>query len=146
MTLFEMIRVREPLHVKYNANPLCIVDDGYKWVQHFPEHASYVLTSVYDEKDRIVQWYIDICKTQGITETGIPWYDDLYLDIVMLPSGGIYLLDQDELEEAYQQGIVSKEDYEQAWAAARLVMEECRKGSFDLILIADKHLNEWMEV
>jgi uncharacterized protein len=146
MTLFEMIRVREPLLVKYSGNPLCIVDDGYKWVQHFPEHASYVLTSVYDEKDRIVQWYIDICKNQGITEAGIPWYDDLYLDIVMLPSGGIYLLDQDELEEAYQQGLVSKEDYEQAWAAARLVMEECRSGSFDLILIADKHLNEWMEV
>lgn len=146
MTLLEMIRVREPLVVNYNNRPTRIVDNGYKWVQHFPEHASYVLTSVYDEKDCIVQRYIDICKQQGISDQGIPWYDDLFLDIVMFPSGELYLLDQEELEEARQQGIVNAEDYELAWSTARMVMEECRKGSFDLTLVADMHLNEWLEV
>ncbi|MDF2815395.1 MAG: hypothetical protein K0Q81_1595 [Paenibacillus sp.] len=146
MTLFEMIRVREPLIVNYPSGPLCIVNNGYKWIQHFPDHAGYILTSVYDSEDRIVQWYIDICKAHGVTEAGVPWYDDLYLDIVKLPTGELFLLDQEELEEALQQGIVRKEDYEFAWTTARLVMEECKSGSFDLTLIAEKHLNEWLEV
>src|SRR5690606_35911417 len=114
--------------------------------QHFPELAGYILTSVYDSQDQIVQWYIDICKTHGITAAGVPWYDDLYLDIVMLPSGQLYLLDQEELEEALEQGMVSQEDYDLAWATARMVMEECKNGSFDLTLIAERHLHDWLEV
>ncbi|MFK7691913.1 DUF402 domain-containing protein [Paenibacillus sp. HJGM_3] len=145
IALLEMIRVKGPLHVTYDQSPICIVDNGYKWLQHFPEHASYVLTSVYNDKAELVQSYIDICKQHGITDQGVPWYDDLYLDVVMLPTGEVFLLDKEELEEAYQQGIVSEEDYKHAWFTAKLVLEECRNGSFDLALMADKHLQGWLE-
>lgn len=38
----------------------------------------------------------------------MPYFDDLYLDVVLLPSGDMYLLDEDELEEAYANGNISK--------------------------------------
>lgn len=145
VALYEMLKVKEPLYKQYDGNRLCIVSDGYKWLQHFPECAHYVLTSMYDDCGRIIQWYVDICKSQGITEKGVPWYDDLYLDLTLLPSGKIFILDEEELKDALGQGIISQDDYDLAWRTAEQVMDEFRKGSFDLMLLAEKHLTEIYE-
>ena len=39
-------------------------------------------------------------KIQGIDADGIPYFDDLYLDLVVYPGGTIIVDDMDELEEA----------------------------------------------
>lgn len=47
------------------------------------------MTTVFNEKGEVVQWYIDICNEIGITK-GIPWYEDLILDLVVLPTGEVF--------------------------------------------------------
>ena len=42
-------------------------------------------------------------------QDGIPYEDDLYLDVVIVHDGRIHLLDEDELEQAYRQKIRSEE-------------------------------------
>ncbi|MFF2755134.1 DUF402 domain-containing protein [Psychrobacillus sp. NPDC058041] len=99
ISLLKLTQVTEPLFVQYGEKRLCIVDDGYTWMQHFPTDKNYSLTTMFDENGEIVQWYIDICYQIGI-EKDVPWWDDLFLDVVVLPSGEIIVLDEDELEDA----------------------------------------------
>ena len=35
-----------------------------------------------------------------VTDQGVPWFDDLYLDVVVVKNGEVFLLDEDELEDA----------------------------------------------
>ena len=55
---------------------------------------------MFNEKVTIIQWYIDICIQNGV-ENGRPFWDDLYLDLIVLPYGEMIQKDADELEEAW---------------------------------------------
>ncbi|TMV50304.1 DUF402 domain-containing protein [Paenibacillus mesophilus] len=147
VTLFEMVKVKAPLYKQYEQDQekVCIAADGYKWLQQFPELANYIVTAMYDDGDRLVQWVISICKCQGVLHNNIPWYDDLYLNIVILPGGQLYVTGQDRLDDAVRRDELGEEDVQLAWNTANLVMDEYRKGSFDMLLMSDKHLQEMLE-
>jgi uncharacterized protein len=78
ITLLKILQVTEPLNVIYQDRKVCIADDNYIWLQHFPMNAHHAVTTMFDHEGRIVQWYIDICDRNGISEDGIPWMDDLF--------------------------------------------------------------------
>ncbi|MGM0852804.1 MAG: hypothetical protein ACQEWI_09375 [Bacillota bacterium] len=86
----------------------------------------------------IVQWNIDICLCNGI-ENGIPWMDDLFLDIVLLPTGEIIEKDADEPEDALSKGIIKKPLYELALNEVNTLKGFISKGSFDLIKWSHSH-------
>ncbi len=67
-------------------------------------------------RKKLVQYYIDVAKEYKIDDRGLPYFDDLYLDVVLLSSGKVYVLDEEELEDAYKSGDVTKEEYELALA------------------------------
>jgi uncharacterized protein len=104
VTLLRLDAVREPLWAPREGGPICIADCGYAWLQHFPAGARHSLITMFDARGRLIEWYVDICQPRGLDERGIPWYDDLYLDIAILPSGEARLLDDEELEQALRQG------------------------------------------
>ena len=64
---------------------------------------------MYDDKDNLIEWYFDIAKEVGV-ENGIPYEDDLYLDLIIKPNGTLIILDEDELKEAFNNGIITKKD------------------------------------
>jgi uncharacterized protein len=86
----------------------------YMWLQQFPIEKNHSVTTMFDARGEIVQWYIDICFRNGI-ENDIPWMDDLFLDIVLLPSGEIIEKDADEIEDALTKGTIDKPLYDLAW-------------------------------
>ncbi|WP_391202427.1 DUF402 domain-containing protein [Psychrobacillus sp. L4] len=75
ITLLQLVQVTEPLWVHYDNKSICIVDNGYTWMQHFPVGENYALTTMFDSNGEVVQWYIDICNKLGI-ENNIPWWED----------------------------------------------------------------------
>lgn len=99
-------KVTGPLFVHYNDKSVCIADDGYTWLQQFPINRRHAVTTMFDSQGKIVPWYIDICKEIGV-ENNIAWMDDLFLDIVILPSGEVIQIDADELEEALVKGVIT---------------------------------------
>lgn len=115
-------RVREALVTSICGRTYTVAGDGFIWIQRLPAGAHWSLTTMYDARGNIVQWYFDIIKQSGLDENGQPFYDDLYLDIVTLPSGGQALLDADELQAALDSGGISQADYGMAWAEARQLM------------------------
>lgn len=47
---------------------------------------------MYDEKWNLLQWYVDVAKHVCKYDNHVPYIDDLYLDIVVLPNGRHYML------------------------------------------------------
>jgi len=139
LTFYRIHELRDPLYKVYGGKELCLADEGYVWMQHFPKGEHYVVTTMFDQNGKVVQWYIDVCKNQGLTEQKVPWFDDLYLDVVVLPSGEVFLMDEDELEEAYQAGEISYKDVLLAQKTASRVMTMIRNGKFRFFTLSMKH-------
>ncbi|EXX89829.1 hypothetical protein BG53_13925 [Paenibacillus darwinianus] len=139
VTFYRIHELREPLWKEYDGRKLCLADRGFLWMQHYPKGEHFVVTTMFDDKGKVVQWYIDICKTQGLTDQKVPWFDDLYLDIVVLPSGEVFLLDEDELEDALRSGDVSAKDAEMARKTAGRLLSLIRNGRFRYFTLSLKH-------
>ncbi len=138
ITLLQMKQLTEPLIVHYAQRDVCIADEGYLWLQQFPADQHHSVTTMFNAEGNIVQWYIDICHRNG-WEDGKPWWDDLYVDIILFPSGEMLVQDADELEDAYLTGVIDKELYELAWNEVRVIKRLIHTGEFSLVNLAGYH-------
>lgn len=138
ITLLHIEKVTEPLLVKYADKNICIADDGYMWLQQFPLDKKHVVTTMFDADGNVVQWYIDVCFETGHTDN-IPWMDDLFLDIVVLPSGEIFQLDDDELEVALLSKVIDESLYDLARREARCITELIVEDKFNLLQLSYNH-------
>lgn len=138
VTFLKILQVTEPLFVQYGEKKVCIVNDGFTWLQHFPHDEQFSITTMFDSNGEIVQWYIDICHQIG-NENERPWLDDLFLDIVVLPNGEIFQIDADELEEALVNGIITQSLYDLARSKAEGITRLIEVNEFHLIKITESH-------
>jgi predicted RNA-binding protein associated with RNAse of E/G family len=143
VTAIHIKKVTEPLVVQYKNHEVCIADTGYTWLQHFPEDEKYTITTVMDQNGEVVQFYIDMCKAHGITEEGIPWFDDLYLDIVILPDKELFLLDDNELMEAFDKGDINDKEMKLAHETAQKIITKYKNGEFEHLETCLTHASEW---
>ncbi len=84
---------------------------------------------MFNAHGQIVQVYVDICLRHGRDTTGIFW-DDLMLDLVLLPSGEYFVLDAEELETALTAGEITREDYDRAWKEINRLQQQIRSAEF----------------
>ena len=119
---------------------LCIQDIEYKWLEFYDYSSKERLTAIYDDKNEIVEWYFDIAKEIG-KENGIPYEDDMYLDVVLTPKGDLILLDEDELKEALDNKYITKEDFDQAYETANRIISNNKGKHKELKSFTDKYLN-----
>jgi uncharacterized protein len=139
VTRFDMIKVREPLFVNYNTERLCIADTGFTWLQHFPRNANYVVSSIFDANGNLVQHYIDVILEQGLDERRIPWYLDLYLDVIVTCSGQVMLKDVHELENAFETREITKAQFDFAHVTASSLISRIQFGNFGFLELAVQH-------
>lgn len=118
---------------------LCMANDNYKWLEFYDYSKKYRLTAMYNAKNEIVEWYFDIAREIG-KEDGIPYEDDLYLDVVVTPNGEITLLDEDELKEAYVKKEITKSEFENAYKEAEQLMNKLKNNKDELKKFTDKYL------
>lgn len=111
-------------------------------MQHFPEGEGYSVTTVFNAENQVIQWYIDICKQNGYCSVNGPWMDDLYLDLIVLPTGEIIEKDIEELEAAWNDRIISDQDYEEAWTVFRELKRMIEDNQFAILELTDKHFHE----
>ena len=128
--LLEIGEVSEPQIWEYQGKPLTVCDNHYRWLTILPEDDFYCITVMMNEKEQIQVCYIDMFETQGYDEDGVPWINDLYLDLVVYPDGVVAEDDRDELEAALLGGDISKAQF----ALAVNTCEKLKKG-----LLKDKN-------
>lgn len=106
--------VQNPLIVNDGEKDVCIKDNDYEWFEVYPDNEHYVITIMFDDKNNLIEWYFDISKEVGI-EDGIPYEDDLYLDMVLAPDGRVVILDEDELQDALNKKEILQSDVDLAY-------------------------------
>ena len=106
--------VPEPQIWKYNGEDLFVCDNNYQWLTIMPKNDYYCLTVMMNENREMQVCYIDMIDEQGYDEEGVPYFYDLYLDLVVYPNGIVIEDDMDELQEALQKSDITQQQYEQA--------------------------------
>lgn len=86
------------------------------------------MTIMFDDKWNLLQWYFDIARNICKYDLGVPYSEDLYLDVVVLPNGIFYILDEEELEEALNKKIISSEEYNGAYIIMNKITQMIKDG------------------
>ena len=141
IALIKFNKMNKPYMIE-NIN-LCMANDNYKWLEFYDYNKKYRLTAMYNENNEIIEWYFDIARKIG-KEKGMPYEDDLYLDVVLTPEGDIKLLDEDELKDAFDRFEVNKSDYEMAYNEAKQLMNKLQNNKDTLKILTDKYLKEML--
>ncbi len=106
-----------------------LIDNGYYMVEIMPKEGNYTMRAYLNDKKEVQEYYFDIVSEKGIDEaTNTPFYDDLYLDVVVAKRG-ILVYDRDELDQAHKGKIVSDELYEMAIKESENLLKELKEGT-----------------
>lgn len=127
ISLLIALKIKEKLIKNNNGIETVVFDNNFKWLELYPENNKNVAWhATMNDKDEIIHWFFDIAKDSLITEEGVPYIKDLYLDIVWYPSGEFKLEDEDELQEALNKGEITKEDFDLAYKVANEIIKELK--------------------
>lgn len=115
------------------------VDKNFKMLEYTPIDKNYNVRAYVNDKNEIFEYYLDV--TDGMElRNGVPYYNDLFLDVIYYKDKEIMkkkskiqeelrIIDQDELEDALNQNIVTKEQYNQAYNVANQLVSEIKDGT-----------------
>jgi len=127
----KLIHVTEPFIIHKSITAM---DDGFYILEVVPKKGHVAMRQFLNDKKEIVEYYFDIIKESGIEEPyKVPFFYDLYLDITMLPNGEIHIIDEKELEEAYRENNITKEDYILAINEKNKLLKELKNKTYPLI-------------
>lgn len=141
--------VTKPLEVPFRNRSLRILESHYRWIHFAPFGKNCALTVQLDAQNVPQQIYVDICDGHGLDPDGVPFVNDLYLDVIavcdVLPSGRWYvteteIIDQQELEDALREGQVNQAQYDLAWAEARAVEASLLAQEFPPLEVVREYL------
>lgn len=121
-----------------------IIAKNYKIMTYFPKNETYSMTVMYDNKCNLIQWYFDIERYQCKYDSQIPYSEDLYLDVVVLPDGTFYTLDEEELKEALMNQLISKEEYNRAYVTRNQITQMIEDHFATLCNFTNKSLESLM--
>ena len=132
LTLKELKKVTEPFSTYINGEIVKKIDKNFTLMEYTPLNENYNVRAYIDDKCNILEYYFDI--TDGnIIEDGIPYYDDLYLDVIFFQecatksSTFIELTDKKDLEYALERGDINQEKYDFAFKIAEKLMKELKQ-------------------
>lgn len=119
VSLILIKEVSTPQIWKFNGQEIIVCQNGYQWLSILPCNEYYCITAMLNEQKDILLWYIDMICTQGVDQDGIPYFEDLYLDLVVYPNGEIVEDDMDELDDALNQRNITEVQFELAINTSR---------------------------
>ena len=134
-SLLVMREVSETLTAHDAGEDALIVEKDYAWVQIALEGLPFWLTAMYDAQGRLIQIYFDITAGNRFDDPDDPTFVDMYLDIVVNGRGELFVMDQDELDEALAEGTITQEEWDKAGAACKRLyayLEENREAVTEL--------------
>ena len=142
ISLLYMKKVREPLYKKYDNTNIKIVDNEYYWLQIGINNKNCWITAMYDDKMKLIQYYIDITKCNIIKEDGNSYYYDMFLDIVLLSNGSYYVLDNDELDLALKEDIINSDEKRIVIETSQKIIKYLQNNKSILNKFTDKYLKQ----
>lgn len=137
VTLKEILDLEEPHRIPVNGRWITKLDKGYTIIEYSPLDKLYNVRVHVNDKQEILEYYFDIIldhEIRNIDGKEVPFYNDLYLDVILYTSKAtnsasfILLDDRDELKSALKQGKIDEEEYNLAYSVANSLMQELLEG------------------
>lgn len=129
--------VSKPLIVNNGISEICIKDNNYEWLEVYPDNSNYAITIMFDDNSNLIEWYFDIAKEIGI-ENDIPYEDDLYLDMIIMPDGKKLVLDEEELIDAFNNAEIMQSDVDLAYQTLKKIENMYVSNLDNLINLTNK--------
>ena len=132
ITLKEVKAVEQPYSIYINGERVKKLDKDFTIIEYTPLDKKYNVRIHVNDKKEILEYYFDIIAENKIKD-GIPFYNDLYLDVVYFQPAAtkegtyIQLVDCNELEEALKENIIDKEQFDMAYIEAEKLMKELKE-------------------
>lgn len=130
--------IEKPLVYYCNGRKYVGLDKGYSVLEYVPLNRGYNCRVFFDEKNRPLCFYFDINNGCGV-ENGMPWYDDLYLDVTLecpTITGDSYYIrldDEAEFKLAKKEGRVDEKTFNKGYGIAAGLMQELREKKNDIV-------------
>ena len=133
--------ISEPFDIFEFGKNITHIDNGYYIVEATLFDDYYNARVYLDDKMNIIDYYFDISRNNGVRDF-IPFYDDLYLDVLYYPNENnlVRYDDMDELLEALEKKNITKEEYDLAIKTGERLTKELEDGTNFFINIDFKEL------
>ena len=99
-------------------------------VSYYFLNQSYKISRFYDHDGTFLYWYCDMIEVNYQKETDTYLMLDLLLDIKVYPDGHVEILDEDELDEAFEKDLISEEQYNTSKKSVVLLMNAIDQDAF----------------
>lgn len=140
--LLDIYEVSEPQIWKYNGKDVIVCDNNYQWLTMMPENDYYCITVMMNDKHEFQVCYIDIIAEQGYDEDGVPYFYDLYLDLVVYPDGTIIEDDMDELQNAFREGDITQHQFDLALETS----DKLKKGLLNDMNVFKSYIQQMYDI
>ena len=133
--------IDQPFIVDISGQSVVYIDNGYYIVEFTPLEQFYNVRVFLDRNAEVLGYYFDISRGNGVEEN-IPYYDDLYLDIIHCPAdnGFTVIDDEDELLEALNTGKITREEFDFANEVCSKLFEEIQANKNIFVNMDKKEL------
>ena len=131
ISLFVIREISEPFVKTVRGNRIILADVNYSWLQLAMEDDFAWFTAMFDDEGQFLQLYVDLTDGNH-TEADIPCFRDMYLDYVV-DDQEIRILDNDELNEAFQKGIITDSEYQKAKKCGMMIQESLESRHQEII-------------
>lgn len=126
--------------VEQFGKSIVYIDNGYYIIEFTPLDQFYNARVYLDRDANVIGYYFDMSRGNGVKEN-IPYYDDLYLDVIFCPDGNlIEIIDEDELNDALNDGKITREEFDLAKNVCSTLIDEIQKKKNIFINIDKKEL------
>lgn len=116
------------------AGRTAVCGKGMVWLQLIPDNTRRLVTAMCIPKEKCVKGslypysvsviYVDVAEKFEYDPDGVAAYIDKYLDVMLTPKGDIVIDDRDELEEAFKNGELTQEQYNDALTECSLIIDQ----------------------
>ena len=118
-------KIEKPFYLK---DDLCLIDNNYYIIEILYPNKHYTIRIfLNDRKEEILNYYDIIDKIKMDTRIMIPYYEDLYLDVIV-KDDNIYVFDEDELEKAFNEKYITADQYKLAKTAVYSLILEIKQN------------------
>lgn len=101
-------KIETPFYLK---NDLCLIDNNYYIIELlYPDKHYTTRIFLNNQKEEILYYYDIIDKIKMDKQHMIPYYEDLYLDLIV-KDDNFYILDEKEFEKAFNNKSITTEQY-----------------------------------
>lgn len=140
-----MIEVDDALVVDGPLGNVKIADNGYSNLIIAPKNKNWWLTVMFDNDNNYIESYFDITRENVFIDEANPYFIDLKLDVSIPTDLNIYILDEDELKEVYDNGLISLSEYNMAYETAKKIIKYYNENKGEYFKFINDHFNRMLK-